>query len=39
MWWKIALFAVAVAAGLWAKCKVIDNLVAQPAELDEKEEI
>lgn len=38
MWWKSVLFIAAVAVGLWAKCKVMDNLVAQHPELDEKEE-
>ena len=38
MWWKVVLFIVVVAVGLWVKCKVMDNLVAQPPELDEEEE-
>lgn len=38
MWWKVVLFVIAVAVGLWVKCKVMDNLVAQYPELDEEEE-
>ena len=38
MWWKVVLFIVVVAVGLWVKCKATDNLVAQHPELDEEEE-
>ena len=38
MWWKVALL-IAVAVGIWVRCKAMDNLVAQHPELDEKEEI
>ena len=41
MWREIVIFAIfmAIAAvGIWARCKAMDNLVAQHPELDEKEE-
>lgn len=38
MRWEIVLFIVAAAVGIWIKCKVLDNLVAQHPELDEEEE-
>lgn len=36
MWLKIALLIVAM-VGIWVKCKLMDRLVAQHPELDEKE--
>lgn len=41
MWNEIKIFAIlmAIAAvGIWVKCKLMDNLVAQHPELDEEEE-
>lgn len=41
MWKEIVIFTIlmAVAAiGIWIKCKILDNLVAQHPELDEEEE-
>lgn len=41
MWKEIIIFAafmVVVAIGIWAKCKALDDLVAQHPELDEEEE-
>lgn len=41
MWNEIKIFTIlmAIAAvGIWMKCKLIDNLVAQHPELDEEEE-
>lgn len=41
MWEEIKIFAIfmAIAAiGIWVKCKILDNLIAQPPELDEEEE-
>lgn len=36
MWWKLTLFIILAAIGIWVKCKILDNLVAQ--HFDEKEE-
>lgn len=33
----VILMAIA-AVGIWVKLKVLDNLIAQPPELDEEEE-
>ena len=33
-----AIFMVIAAIGIWVKCKILDNLIAQPPELDEEEE-
>lgn len=41
MWEEIKIFAiymVIVAIGIWVNCKVLDNLVANPPELDDEEE-
>lgn len=36
MWWKIVSLIVA-AVGIWVKCKLMDRLIAQHPELNEKE--
>ena len=41
MWNEIIIFAifmVIAAVGIWVKCKLLDNLIAQNPELDEEEE-
>ena len=35
---KFTILMALAAVGIWAKCKAIDNLVAQHPELDEEEE-